>query len=255
MANVGDMLGSLKSRLGMGCNRDDVEFDEYDEYQEYDEYDDDYDDYDEYDEYSQSYGHRDRITTRSPIGSSLPRLVSRDDARDSTRSSSTFGRESFASNRNGRTMVDSSLPASMTPDGTSAITAAGNNRRAGGLDSLFGSPSDSQSNKSMSFNQYMSTSSPISNNITGKRNLQVIKPTRYDDAEGVTRALKLGNVAILVLTSTPDALAKRVLDFAFGATSALDGGVEGIGPKIYALTTNSGLTDAEKTELSDLGII
>ena len=151
-------------------------------------------------------------------------------------------------------MVDNSLPASMTPEGATAISAAGN-RRAEGLDSLFGStrPDDKPAPAYEQRQSIGATSAAAT--YTGKRNLQVIKPSRYDDAEGVTRALKLGNVAVLVLTNASDALARRILDFAFGATSALDGGVEAIGPKTYALTTHAGLTEQEKSELKNLGVI
>ena len=256
MAGVFD---SIKSKLGMSGGNN-AQVDDYEAYEDYDEeYDDygEYDDYaDDYDDYADSYGYgnRHKVTTRD-TGFSMPRLVSRDDARESTRGSSTFGRDSFTSSRTGRTMVDSSLPASLTPEGASAISAAGN-RRAEGLDSLFGDTSSRTENRSMAFDSRNAPSSTgSSTSFAAKRNLQVIKPSKYDDAEGVTRALKLGNVAVLVLTSTSNDLTQRILDFAFGATSALDGGVEGIAPRIYALTTDHGLTDTERSELANLGVI
>ena len=116
-------------------------------------------------------------------------------------------------------MVDSSLPASMTPEGASAISAAGN-RRAEGLDSLFGDTQRTE-NRSIAFDPRAGASAA---SYSAKRNLQVIKPNKYDDAEGVTRALRLGNVAILVLTNTSSDLTQRILDFAFGATSAVSRG-------------------------------
>lgn len=249
------VFSNIKSKLGMS-NNDDAQLDDY---EAYDDYDENYDDMSEYDEYSDDYddryedsygyGNRHKVTTRD-VGMSMPRLVTRDDARQSTRGTSSFGRDSFTSSRTGRTMVDSSLPASMTPEGASAISAAGN-RRAEGLDSLFGDTSRTD-NRSLAFD---SREQGSSQQYSVKRNIQVIKPSRYDDAEGVTRALKLGNIAILVLTNASSDLAQRILDFAFGATSALDGGVEGIAPRVYALTTDHGLTDSEKSELSNLGVI
>lgn len=248
------VLSNIKSKLGMSNNdaqADDYEaYEDYDEYDEYDEYDDYADDYDDRFEDSYGYGNRHKVTTRDVGFSSMPRLVTRDDARQSTRGTSSFGRDSFTGSRTGRTMVDSSLPASMTPEGASAISAAGN-RRAEGLDSLFGDTQRTE-NRSMAFDP-KAPASAVS--YAAKRNLQVIKPSKYDDAEGVTRALKLGNVAILVLTNTSSDLTQRILDFAFGATSALDGGVEGIAPRTYALTTDHGLTDTERAELSNLGVI
>lgn len=257
MANGRGVFDNIKSRFGLAGNNN-AELDDYEEYGEYDDYDDGYDVDQEYDDYaddyddryedSYGYGNRHKVTTRD-VGFSMPRLVSRDDARQSTRGTTSFGRDSFTTSRTGRTMVDSSLPASMTPEGASAISAAGN-RRAEGLDSLFGDTSRSE-NRTMAFDGNGASASQY----TTKRNLQVIKPSKYDDAEGVTRALKLGNVAILVLTNTSSDLSRRILDFAFGATSALDGGVEGIAPRVYALTTAYGLTEMEKSELANLGVI
>lgn len=257
MAGVFD---SIKSKLGMAKGND-AQLDEYEAYEDYDE---EYDDFEEFDEYDQEYddygdsygyGNRHKVTTRD-TGFSMPRLVSRDDARESTRGSSAFGRDSFTNSRGSRTMVDSSLPASLTPEGASAISAAGN-RRAEGLDSLFGDSNARTENRTMAFESSSASASGAGSSMSfaGKRNLQVIKPSKYDDAEGVTRALKLGNVAILVLTGTSADLCQRILDFAFGAASALDGGVEGIAPRIYALTTDHGLTDTEKSELQNLGVI
>lgn len=241
MADAKSVFGSLKSKLGFGGNQSDGNYDHYEDYEEYDEYDE-YNDYDEYDEYDDYVD--DRISTReTAYSSSLPRLVSREDARQSTRSSRSTG---SSSRRNGRTMVDSSLPDSMTPEGTAHASALGNSK-AHGLDSLFGSRSERSK---------ASDSSSISTpSFTGRRNLQVIKPSKYDDAEGITRALKLGNAAILVLTDTTDVLSRRILDFGFGATSALNGTVEGLAPKIYAFTTQAGLSDQEKSELQNLGVI
>lgn len=259
MASGKSVFGSIKSKLGIDRpNNSQAEvYDEYDEYAEYDDgYDDGYDDYPQdapYDDYdSYGYGNRHKVTTRT-VGAGLPRLVTREDARESTRSSSMFGRESLSGMGSGigRTMVDSSLPSSMTPEGTTAISAVGNSRRAEGLDSLFGGSSPRTEARSASLDSPSISAAAF----TGKRNLQVIKPSRYDDAEGVARALKLGNVAVLVLTNASDALSRRILDFAFGATSALGGGVEAIGPKTYALTVQAGLTETEKAELANLGVI
>lgn len=254
MPGAKSMFGNLKSKLGLGGQPANQQYDDYDDYQEYDEYDD-YEEYDDYDGYPddryEDERDRDRVSMRSTDSSGLPRLVTREDAVESTRSNSSFGRDSLTSSSyrsSGRTMVDSSLPASMTPEGSAAVSAATNNR-AHGLDSLFGAPSRSREDRASS-----DLRSSVAN-TTGKRNLQIIKPSRYDDAEGVSRALKLGNVAILVLTETSDVLARRILDFSFGATSALSGSVEGIAPKTYALTTQTGLTDQEKAELTNLGIM
>lgn len=148
----------LKSKLGIGAKGqaqgqayDDGYYDEgYDSYGEYDElgydqgygaqgYDQGYDgyddgygaegDYDEYDRYApQPRG------GRSAGGSSLPRLVSMNDARASARRATPYQEsraDRFSTPRgfsSGRDMYDSSLPYEMTPEGSAAASARGTRR-------------------------------------------------------------------------------------------------------------------------------
>ena len=76
----------------------------------------------------------------------------------------------------------------------------------------------------------------------------------YEKAAYMT-ALKLGNAVVLNLAATPDALAKRILDFSFGVASALDANVECVGNKVFALTRIDELTEAERSYLRTQGII
>lgn len=259
MAN-GNFFGDIKSRLGkLGSNQNNSQnHSEYDEYAEYDEYSRefsrDYSDYDDYDDYD-PYMDRNPVTERgSRSDPGLPRLVSMDDARASARDipprepmheSSREGRSSSIRSY-GRMMVDSSLPPSMTAEGSAAVSAATNRRTNGGLDSLFGSSNSSGSNV---VRDSMQLSMP------GMRRLQVIKPTKYDDAEEVATALKDNDVAVLVLTNVDSSLMMRLLDFSFGAASALDATVESIGHKVFAICRSVGLDDRERSELSSMGII
>lgn len=256
MAN-GSLFGDIKSRFGIGGRNDgaDAYDDEYDEYGEYDEYSEYSDDYEEdYDPYMD----RNPVTTRGRGESGLPRLVSMGDARESARSSfshrdsigSSLGSSRSSSVRSyGRTMVDSSLPPSMTAEGTAAASAATNSKRAEGLDSLFsgGSRSASRGTSDLIRNS-MQLSMP------GMRQLQVIKPTRYDDAESVTSVLKANDVAILCFADTDRDLMKRILDFSFGAASALDASVESIGGGVFAICRSVGLDDNERNDLKKMGI-
>lgn len=262
------ILGDIKSRLGLESSKgndyveEDLEYDEYDEYE----------DFEEDDSYTTRRGSGRTSGTRG--SSSLPHLVSASDARESARYPSITTRE--ASSRRstsvrsyGRDMVDSSLPPSMTPEGAAAVSAA-SNRRSDGLDSLFSSTASGTSADLPIAEPSLpimdtppssggSTSSPnlgvASINLPGKRQLQVIRPSKYDDAENVTKVLKASDVAILVLGSVSPDLMKRLLDFSFGAASALDASVEAVGTKVFAITRGVPLSDAERADLQSMGVI
>lgn len=249
MAN-GSLFGDIKSRLGIGANSNDADVyeEEYDEYDEYDEYNDDYEE--DYDPYMD----RNPVTTRDRGGSSLPRLVSMGDARESARGSFSHRDGIGSSNRfssvrsYGRTMVDSSLPSSMTAEGTAATSAAANSKRSG-LDSLFSSASRTTSRGS---SDLIRNSMQLS--MPGMRQLQVIKPVKYDDAEAVTSVLKNNDVAILNFAETDRELMKRILDFSFGAASALDASVESVGNGVFAICRSVGLDDNERADLQKMGL-
>lgn len=243
MVNTKSVFGSIKERLGLDAQPQGGGYDEYDEFEDYEE------DYDEAGEDDPGYSTRSTRGSRSSFSNiGLPHLVSRADAEESTRSRSIPLPSS--SSRGGRTMVDSSLPPTMTPEGTAAVSAAGN-RRSEGLDSLFSSTSSTSSGAS---------SLPIigaaaSSSIAGKRQLQVIRPATYEDAEGVTAALKAGDVAVLVLGSVPDDLMHRMLDFSFGAASALGAAVECVAPKTFVICSGDSLSDMERVNLQTMGLI
>ena len=184
----------------------------------------------------------------------MPRLVSIDDVRARTAVPTLPDDDAPATRRGSsssfRTMVDSSLPPQMTPEGTAAASAV-HHARSEGLNSLFESttpPADTRSTSSRG-------SSASSSRFTPSRTLKVVAPGAYNDAEAVSTALKLGNAVVLNLAATPDALAKRILDFSFGVASALDANVECVGNKVFALTRIDELTEAERSYLRTQGII
>ena len=149
-------------------------------------------------------------------------------------------------------MVDSSLPPQMTPEGTAAASAV-HHARSEGLNSLFESttpPTDTRPTSSRG-----ASASASGSRFTPSRTLKVVAPGAYNDAEAVSTALKLGNAVVLNLAATPDALAKRILDFSFGVASALDANVECVGNKVFALTRIDELTEAERSYLRTQGII
>lgn len=121
-----------------------------------------------------------------------------------------------------------------------------------------GFPSDAASNAASYDDPYVAYVAPDTagqQSFVAKRHLSIIAPMSYGDVEGVARALKAGDVVVLVLTRTPDALSKRVLDFSFGAASALDASVDSVANKVFAITRDHGLTPSERTELRSQGVL
>lgn len=263
------MFGDIKSKLGFGRKDDYEEY--YDDYEEYDE--EDYGEYGYDESYERSssssrYDPYSSVTTREVGGrsagrSSMPRLVSIDDVRARTQVPSLSDRDGGVSGRRTsgsnsfRTMVDSSLPPQMTPEGTAAASAAAtaaHTARSEGLNSLFEPTTSSQDERPSAGSSRPAFGAAAAARTTPSRTLKVIKPMAYNDAEAIATALKLGDAVVLCLTGTPDALAKRILDFSFGVASALDANVESVGNKVFALTRINELSEGERSYLRSQGL-
>ncbi len=263
------MFGDIKSKLGFGRKDDYEEY--YDDYEEYDE--EDYGEYGYDESYERSssssrYDPYSSVTTREVGGrsagrSSMPRLVSIDDVRARTQVPSLGERDGSVSSRRAsgsnsfRTMVDSSLPPQMTPEGTAAASAAAtaaHTARSEGLNSLFEPTTSSQDERPSANSSRPTFGAAAAARTTPSRTLKVIKPMAYNDAEAIATALKLGDAVVLCLTGTPDALAKRILDFSFGVASALDANVESVGNKVFALTRINELSEGERSYLRSQGL-
>ena len=87
------------------------------------------------------------------------------------------------------------------------------------------------------------------------RSLTVVKPTVYGDVERVSKAVKAGDVVVLVMRNTPDDLSKRILDCSFGVASALDANVECPGDKVFAIARGNALSEDEKRRLRNQGAL
>ncbi|MDR1089366.1 MAG: cell division protein SepF [Coriobacteriales bacterium] len=83
----------------------------------------------------------------------------------------------------------------------------------------------------------------------------VINPESYAEAEQVAINLRRGNAVVLVLAHTRPELAKRILDFSFGAAAVAEGQVASIGERIYALTCDHPLTENEMELLKARGVL
>ena len=289
------MFGDIKSKLGFKGKADAGAYDEYYD-DNYDDYGDGYDDYgdDGYDSSYEGSGSSSRydsyggsVTTRRSSSrassSSLPRLVSIDDVRANTQVPSSLSRDPLparhvtrpsqagSSYRSTRTMVDSSLPPEMTPEGTAATAAAASRRHSDGLESLFTPTTEEPARTSVdgaharastagsssraSYDPYDALSGSTGSSYSAKRSVVVLRPTDYGEAEQVARALRAGDVAVLCLGATPDALAKRILDFSFGVAAALDANVECVADKTFAITRFKELSDSERVGLHAQGVL
>lgn len=272
---------------------DDGYYDDYDDGYA-DEYGDDCGEgYDEFAEYGPDYdrtrtGTRydapDAVTTRAPRASSrssrsdsgFPRLVSIDDVRAHTRIPDSLNRDPLPARRvtsssgtllrrgGDRTVVDATAPAPSSPAYVAAETAAreAEQSRSEGLESLFSSTTPARDADSApsastrsSFDPYEAYSGSGTTAHDPSRSLTVLMPNAYGDVERIAKILKAGDAVVLSLRSTPDQLSKRVLDFSFGVASALDARVECIADKVFSITRDAALTDAERTALRGKGVL
>lgn len=86
--------------------------------------------------------------------------------------------------------------------------------------------------------------------------LVIVKVNAYSDVQKVASAIRSGSKAVLVLTGTRAELAKRALDFSFGAAAALDGSVDKASDKVFVISKDARpLTDAEKNYLKEQKVI
>ncbi len=265
-ASASGMLDDLKARLGFGGRDDDYDDydDEYDDYE--DDYDDDYDDeYDDYedDDYSSSRSRRSSGSStssydrRSDMG---PRLVSIDDVKESTRVSDRSNRDAYSRDSRdnvtyygNRSVIDETVPPIASPAHNAALR---DSARSGsdGLNSLF-EPSGTTGSSTGSYDPYEAYSGGAATTHKPVRSLTVIKPTSYGDVERVSKAVKGGDVVVLVMRATPDDLSKRILDFSFGVASALDASVECPAEKVFAIARGNALSEDEKRRLRNQGAI
>ncbi len=63
----------------------------------------------------------------------------------------------------------------------------------------------------------------------------VLKPVTYDDVQTVVRRVRTNQPVVLVFRNTNIETAKRILDFCFGLSFGLDGAVEELGDRVFAV--------------------
>lgn len=275
-----NVFSGLKSRLGFSNDSYEQYSDEeygggYEEFEEYGEgYDAEVDDVGSQgsasygSSYSSPYDPSSRMsyTSRRSSGVSSPPLVSFNDVKARTQLPDSLLRDPLAtrpSYSSDRTMVEASnLHHPSSPNGRAAAAASQNSAtgtersiRSDVTGQASSSSSTAASSASSSYDPYDAYAGRSAGSHIPSRSLKIIRPLQYGDVESVAKAIKAGDAVILALASTPEALAKRVLDFSFGVASALDASVDCVSAKVFAITRNGALTQAEKTNLKNQGIL
>lgn len=274
---------------------EDTYYDENQDYvDEFDgEYNDGFDDYDDnrgysyrdnyapaarggYDNYSQrSYGsYNDDFGSissrpaRSSVNSVSSNLVSMEDVRARTQVPETlmrdpldrsrtslqndadYGRFSPSQRSYAATNTFSST-ASAKPAASASSIMPATSSAAPGLQPL---PNVSSSPRK-SFDPYDAFSGNGETKHTPARSLTVLKPISYGEVELIARNLRAGDVVVLSLKNTSDDLAKRILDFSFGAASMVDARVECVAEKVFAINSGAALSREEKVKLAAQGAL
>lgn len=255
-STASEMLNDLKSRLGFSRNDDaydDGDFDAYDDFDDgFNEQDDrEYAGYGaDYDESAPVGSYRPATTRSNRFGrvGSMPDLVSLDDVKAHTRDPYAGSGSTTTRSVGGRDLIDDRAPATSSPAYNASLRERERQERqaasrSDGLNSLFEPSAGAASG------------TDISATRTSSRKLVVVRPASYADAERVTRALKSGDVAVLAMRSTPRDLFQRVLDFAFGAASALDASVDSPAEKVFVVARGAGLSDSETRQLRSQGVL
>ena len=211
----------LKARIS-GENR----YDKYDDYDDYDDYEEGYDGYEEFDRSSEHDNGLERRYTDSyqaNVGEpgSVTVISRKPQARSSQSSSSAFSssyvrdgiseaEKSFSSIRRGP------VPAARREEESVGEVQVINRHNYSSFDEKPFEPSD----------YYIDEPKRASD-------LYTASPKSYDQTQDIISQLKVGSIVALSLNSCKVDVAKRILDFAFGAAFALDAHVERLDNKVF----------------------
>ncbi|MEG0323692.1 MAG: cell division protein SepF, partial [Raoultibacter sp.] len=190
-----------------------------------------------------------RRDSASSVGSSY------DSGSASSYSSSSGYRPSFSSSRQVERAADY-----LRSTDTSDLPAEA--QRSEGLNSLFTSTTPTAPAASVAtvgsttaYDPYEAFSGSGAATHNPSRSLSVLKPANYGEVERVAKIVKAGDVVVLSLRNTPDHLAKRILDFSFGVSAALDASVECVADKVFVILRGASLSEAELTALRGQGVL
>lgn len=255
------MLDNLKDRLGFSGKR--ASYDDHDE-EFYDDFEQPYDEQGDQDYGEYGYDDRNDYRGSGHGDSGHPPLVSLNDVRASTQIPDHLNRDPLASQQtasvrpvntdyefggqnrsfSGR-RVERAADYMRSEPGSDSVNSP---RRSEGIDSLFSSTTPA-------YDPYEAYAGAGNASHSPTRGMSVMKPVSYGDVERVAKVLKAGDVVVLSMRNTPDHLAKRILDFSFGVASALDASVECVGEKVFVILRGSALSEQEKLDLRNQGVL
>lgn len=270
LSQGGNMLSEIKSKLGFSdgaqrSSRDDYDYDDYDDYDGYDD-----DSYRDPYKGDYAYDNSSPVTLRGSSTSggrreaSRPRLVSFEDVRAATQVPDSLSHDPLAARhvvttsdqRPGPTAREVAVAAAKMGSPSSVRSSASSAYKQVAASVAASSQSASGAASGHGYDPYRayqqgSASTPV---FSPERSLTVLKPTAYEEVEQIAKSLKAGDAVILQLHNTSSALSKRVLDFSFGVSSALDASVDCIADKVFVITRGKELTDEERTKLRNQGV-
>ena len=97
---------------------------------------------------------------------------------------------------------------------------------------------------------------PVARVSSGQLPPYVLRPVAYDDVQSVVRRVRTNQPVVLVFTQTDLEAAKRILDFCFGLSFGVNGSVEELGDRVFAvLPAGISLTQADIDRLVADGTI
>ena len=97
---------------------------------------------------------------------------------------------------------------------------------------------------------------PVARVSSGQLPPYVLRPVAYDDVQSVVRRVRTNQPVILVFKQTDIEVAKRILDFCFGLSFGVNGSVEELGDRTFAvLPAGISLTQADIDRLIADGTI
>lgn len=101
------------------------------------------------------------------------------------------------------------------------------------------------------------TTPPRTSAPAARGKMVICRPDSYTDVEELVTAVRDENApAVLVLADTRMEVGKRIMDFAFGLVSGLDGSIERMNSKVFVLLPSGvDLTDDELDLLGEKGVI
>ena len=86
--------------------------------------------------------------------------------------------------------------------------------------------------------------------------IKTVTPYSYDDAKDIVDSFKNRYDVVVVLRDIKPELAKRILDFSFGATYAMEGVVDKVADRVFLLShTGNPLTPEQRAQLSAEGVL